>query len=43
MGDKKPKKKSSGSNEAHKAREAKAQANKLPGSDSTGKEKGKNK
>lgn len=43
MGDKKPKKKSSGTNEAHKAREAKAQANKLPGVESPGKDKGKKK
>jgi hypothetical protein len=41
MGDRKPPKKSSGSNNAHKAQQAKAQANRPP--DAKGDKKGKKK
>lgn len=43
MGDKKPKKKSSGSSAAHKAREDKAQANRPPDPKADDKSKGKKK
>jgi hypothetical protein len=43
MGDKKPPKKSSGSNAAHKSKEAKAQANRPPDPKADQKDKGKKK